>query len=100
MDAYSTGMSAELAKFAVTKYKSHRMISGTLDKEIEEAIARQFAKELQRDREREDGGGRSRRRSSRMKGPDWMKKMQRWSGRYIGGQVTRTGRTRNWMRRP
>ena len=57
MDAYSKGMSAELAKFAVTKYKSHRMISGTLDKQIEEAIARQFAKELQRDEEREDGGG-------------------------------------------
>ena len=56
MDAYKEGMSAELAKYAVTLYKSHRMVSGSLDKRIEDAISLAFAKEVEREERREGGG--------------------------------------------
>jgi len=45
------------------------MISGTLDKQIEEAIARHFAKELQRDEEREDGVGEEQEEEQQDEGP-------------------------------
>lgn len=63
MDAYKEGMSAELAKYAVTLYKSHRMVSGSLDKRIEDAITLAFAKEAERSSSSRRKGKVSRQRS-------------------------------------
>jgi len=56
MDAYKEGMSAELAKYAGTLCKSHRMVSSSLGKRINDAICLAFAIEVER-KERMGGGG-------------------------------------------